>query len=124
MSSPLTAEAAGPGRTRITSRALDRVVSAVTAEALGVDRAKVSVDLEDDGGALTLIVRAPIHIISLERSMADPGAVTRAGGSVISRAARAQETIRTRIQSLTGSNISRVQLRLTSAHITQERRVT
>ncbi|WP_309615217.1 hypothetical protein [Salinibacterium sp.] len=124
MSSPLTAEAAGPGRTRITARALDRVVSAVTAEALGVDRAKVSVDLEDDGGALTLIVRAPIHIISLERSMADPGAVTRAGGSVISRAARAQETIRTRIQSLTGSNISRVQLRLTSAHITQERRVT
>lgn len=123
MSSSLTAAAAGPGRNRITPRALDRVVSAVTAEELGVDRAHVSVDLNDDGGALTLAVRAPIHIISLERSIADPGAVTRAGGSVISRAARAQENIRTRIQSLTGSEVGRVQLRLTRAEIKQERRV-
>jgi uncharacterized alkaline shock family protein YloU len=123
MSASLTASAAGPGRTRITPRALDRVVSAVTAEELGVDRGKVSVDLDDDGGALTLTVRAPIHVISLERSMADPGAVARAGGSVMSRAARAQENIRSRIQSLTGSNISRVQLRLTGAQIKQERRV-
>jgi uncharacterized alkaline shock family protein YloU len=123
MSSTLTATAAGPGRTRITTRALDRVVSAVTADELGVDRAEVSVDLSDESGALTLTVRAPIHVISLERSMADPGAVARAGGSVMSRAARAQENIRTRIQTLTGSQISRVQLRLTGAKIKQERRV-
>ena len=123
MSSTLTAGAAGPGRTRITPRALDRVVSTVTAEELGVTAAQVSVDLDDDGGALTLTVRAPIHVISLERSMADPGAVARAGGSVISRAARAQENIRTRIQSLTGSQVGRVQLRLTRAEIKQERRV-
>jgi uncharacterized alkaline shock family protein YloU len=123
MSSTLTAAAAGPGRTRITSRALDRVVSAVTADELGVGVTQVSVDLSDDGGALTLTVRAPINVVSLERSMADAGAIARAGGSVIDRAARAQENIRSRIQALTGSEISRVQLRLTNAVIKQERRV-
>lgn len=116
-------EMAGPGRTRITSRALNRVVSAVTAEELGVDARKVSVELEDHGGALALTVRAPIHVISLVRAMDDPSSIARAGGSVLDRAAQAQENIRSRVQLMTGSSISRVVLRITSAEIKQERRV-
>lgn len=119
----LTADAAGPGRTRITSRALNRVVSAVTSEELGVASRSVGVDLDDDGGSLTLTVRAPIHVMSITKAMDDPTAVDRAGGSVMDRAAKAQENIRTRVRSLTGSDISRIVLRLTGADITQERRV-
>ena len=51
-----------PGRTKIAPRALDRVVSAVTADALGVNSKKVSVDLNDDGGNLSLTVSAPIRV--------------------------------------------------------------
>ena len=123
MSSVLTAEAAGPGRTRITPRALNRVVSAVTSEELGVESSTVGVDLEDHGGALTLTVRAPIRILSLEQIMDDPGAVTRAGGTLVDRAGEAQENIRIRVRDLTGSNISRIVLRLTNANIQEERRV-
>lgn len=123
MSTELTADAAGPGRTRITSRALNRVVSAVTSEELGVPSQKVGVDLDDDGGSLTLTVRAPIHVISLAKAMDDPEAVMRSGGSVIDKAGKAQENIRSRVRSLTGSDISRIVLRLTTADITEERRV-
>jgi len=123
MSSVLTADAAGPGRTRITPRALNRVVSAITSEELGVESRKVGVDLADDSGALTLTVRAPIRIVSLARIMNDPGAVTRAGGTLVERAGKAQENIRTRVRDLTGSNISRIVLRLTNADIQEERRV-
>lgn len=123
MSAPLTAAAAGRGRTRITPRALDRIVSVVTSEELGVATRSVGVDLDDDGGSLTLTVRAPIHVVSLSRAMEDPAAVSRAGGSVMARAARAQENIRARVRGLTGSDISRIVLRLDNADITQERRV-
>ncbi|MBC7519025.1 MAG: hypothetical protein H7248_09150 [Microbacteriaceae bacterium] len=50
------------GRTRITSRALDRVVGAVSAEALGVEARTVSVDLSDDNGQLVVQITAPIPV--------------------------------------------------------------
>ena len=123
MSDALTAAASGPGRTRITSRALNRVVSQVTSEELGVEPRKVGVELDDDGGALTLTVKAPMHVVSLRKAMDDPGAVTRSGGSLMDRAGRAQENIHDRIRSMTGSDISRIFLRLTTADITEEKRV-
>lgn len=123
MSSVMTTDTAGPGRTRITSKALNRVVSAVTAEELGVDSRKVGVDLEDHGGSMMLTVRAPIHVPSLDRVLGDSNVLTRTGGSVIDRAATARENIRARVQKLTGSDITRIMLRLTSADIRQEKRV-
>jgi uncharacterized alkaline shock family protein YloU len=111
------------GRTKIAPRALDRVVSAVTADALGVTVKTIDVDLEDNGGSLSLIVTTPIRVPSLDRILRDADVVTRTGGSVLDRARVAQETIRTRVQSLTGSPVDRVVVTITGIDIKQERRV-
>jgi uncharacterized alkaline shock family protein YloU len=114
---------AHPGRTKIAPRALDRVVSAVTADALGVTAKTVSVDLEDNGGSLSLMVSTPIRVPSLERVLHGTDVIGRTGGSVLDRAKVAQETIRSRVQSLTGSTVDRVIVTITGIDIKQERRV-
>jgi uncharacterized alkaline shock family protein YloU len=112
-----------PGRTKIAPRALDRVVSAVTADALGVNSKKVSVDLNDDGGHLSLTVSAPIRVPSLLRIENEPGIVARQGGPLLERAKTAQEQIRTRVQQLTGNQVARVIVKVTGVDIQEERRV-
>ena len=111
------------GRNRITSRALNRVVAAVTADALGVEASRVGVDLADEKGLLVLTVTTPIRVVSLNRVAEERAAVERAGGSIVSRAARAQETIRDRVNALTGSAVARVTVRLSAADIQKEGRV-
>jgi len=111
------------GRTRITSKALSRVVSAVTADALDVSAARVGVELTDERGDLALVVSTPIRLVSLNRVAADGSIVQRTGGSVLERSAAAQREIRERVEALTGSRIARVIVRLTGAHITREERV-
>ncbi|QNE45399.1 hypothetical protein F1C15_15610 (plasmid) [Frigoribacterium sp. NBH87] len=118
-----TRDTAHPGRTKIAPRALDRVVSAVTADTLGVTAKNVSVDLADDGGSLSLTVSTPIRVPSLDRVQNGDDVVARTGGSVLDRAKAAQETIRTRVQALTGSTITRVIVTITGIDIKQERRV-
>ena len=54
MTAAVTADQASHGRTVITSRAVRRVVSAVTAEALDAKSSDVSVELTDRDGGLTL----------------------------------------------------------------------
>ncbi|MFT2815443.1 hypothetical protein [Leifsonia sp. A12D58] len=121
---PPVADAAQRGRTRITSKALKSVVSAVTAEALGVDANHVGVDLTDHSGALAVTVTTPIRVVSLDRVQSDPTAVKRAGGSIVDRTSRAQETIRDRVSNLTGSTIGRVTVRISGVNIQPEERVT
>lgn len=111
------------GRTRITSRALNRLVSAVSADLLGVDPGAVGVDLDDDNGELVLGVRTAIRVVSLDRVSNDGTVVGRSGGTVLDRASAAQEHIRNRVNELTGYRISRVDIRLTSADIRKENRV-
>ncbi|ROQ30969.1 hypothetical protein EDF46_3481 [Frondihabitans sp. PhB188] len=112
-----------PGRTKIAPRALDRVVSAVTADALGVNSKTVSVDLNDDGGNLSLTVSAPIRVPSLLRIENEPGVVDRQGGPLLARAKTAQEQIRTRVQQLTGNQVARVIVKITGVDIQEEGRV-
>ncbi|MCS5720172.1 hypothetical protein N1027_18730 [Herbiconiux sp. CPCC 205763] len=109
------------GRNRVTSKALNRVVAAVTADALGVQVNRVGVHLADERGLLALTVTAPIRVVSLARRRS--GLLDRTGGSIVERAARAQETIRDRVNELTGSAIGRVTVRLTAADIQPEERV-
>ncbi|WP_066039646.1 hypothetical protein [Herbiconiux solani] len=111
------------GRNRITSRALNRVVAAVTADALGVEASRVGVALADEKGLLVLTVTTPIRVVSLNRVAEERAVVERAGGSIVSRAARAQETIRDRVNALTGSAVARVTVRLSAADIQKEERV-
>ncbi|MEY9950678.1 putative alkaline shock family protein YloU [Leifsonia sp. EB34] len=111
------------GRTRVTSRALDRIVTAVTADALDVDPQHVRVELADSAGALALHVSTPIGVVALPRITADPGVVARTGGNVLQRARNAQEQIRTSVAELTGSEIATVVVHLTGATIQAEARV-
>ena len=111
------------GRTRITSRALQRVVSAVAGEALGVDAAHVDADLTDHDGTLDLAVHAPITVPSIARTREEPRALQRSGGSVLERAAAAESTIRDRVRQITDYDIHRVTIRITDVRISMERRV-
>lgn len=119
----LTDAPAQRGRNRVTSRALGRVSAAVAADALGVDASSVSVDVNDDNGALGLSVSAPIRVVSLRRVVADPSAVERSGGSILDRASRAQGVIRDAVSELTGASVGRVAVRIEDASIRSERRV-
>lgn len=113
----------GHGRTTVAPRALDRVVSAVTADAFGVTTRAVHVDLSDRDGLLALRVRTPIRIVSLERVRQTPGLVEAGGGTLLQHAADGQETIRERVTALTGAEIAHVTVELTGIEIRQEKRV-
>ncbi|KZC96229.1 MULTISPECIES: hypothetical protein [Clavibacter] len=114
--SPGTASRATRGRTTVTPRAVRRVVSAVTADALEVPADDVSVTLTDVGGTLTVEARTPIRVPALsDRQVAE--------GSLVERLTRAQIQVRERVLGLTGSTVGRVDLRITGARIQARRRV-
>lgn len=100
------------GRNRFTTKALVSVVSAITAEGLGVKASEVRVDLADDNGLLGVTASAPVSI----RSIASDGAAV-GGTTILDRLESAREGIRHRMLELTGSTVGTVNLRLTSAHI-------
>ena len=111
------------GRNRITSRALNRLVCAVTADELHVSASGVSADLADSAGLLTLIVRTPIRTVSLGDVSNDPTIVSRTGGTVLQRAAAGQAGIRARVTELTGAQVVQVVVQLTRPDIQREARV-
>ncbi|RFA10911.1 hypothetical protein B7R54_18130 [Subtercola boreus] len=111
------------GHTRVTARALDRLIAAVAADALGVDARTVSIDLADSSGRLAVTVRSPLGVVPLTRVTAEPGIVARTGGSLLERAASAQKQIRIRGTELSGSDISTVTVRLTGIDLQREGRV-
>lgn len=114
---------ASRGRTVITARAIEKVVRAVTADQFGVEARRVSADMTDDDGRLDLAVRTPIRVVSIGRLQDDPQSVTRSGGSITDRADRAERTIVDQVTTITGSTVSKLALRFTTADIRQERRV-
>ena len=116
MTAAVTADQASHGRTVITSRAVRRVVSAVTAEALDAKSSDVSVELTDRDGGLTLVAKAPVRITPL-------GLPSRASGTLLDRLTSAQTTIRERVRQLTGTEVERVDLQITGAELSQRRRV-
>ncbi|RFA12197.1 hypothetical protein B7R22_17370 [Subtercola boreus] len=110
------------GHTRITARALNHLIAAVAAEALGVAARSVSIDLADEAGKLTVTVRSPLRVVSLPHVTREPGIVARTGGTLLDRATAAQQQIRSRAAALSGSDISAVTVRLTGIDIQPERR--
>lgn len=112
------------GRTTVAPRALDRVVSGVTADLFGVPERAVRVDLSDREGLLALRIRTPIRVISLRRIRQAPALVAASGGTLVERAAEGQETIRERVSAITGAAIAHVTIELTGIDIQQEKRVT
>lgn len=117
------AVAALAGHNRISTQALTSLAQAATAEALGVPAQEVRVFWSDDGGDLALAVGTPVTIPRLADVLRDPGRLQRQGGSVLERAVAAKAGILRRVTALSGAHISRVDIRLTGARVSEGGRV-
>lgn len=111
------------GRTTVSPRALERVVSAVTADTFGVTARAVHVDLSDRNGLLALKIRTPTQVVSLDRVKQAPAVVAASGGTLIQRTINAQTRIRERVSELSGAQIVHVTLQITGINTQVGRRV-
>ena len=115
--------AAMAGHTRISTQALTSLARAAAAEALGVPPQEVRADWSDDDGLLALSLVAPIAVPSLTAVLRDPRRVPVFGGSVWDRAVDAKADILHRVTELSGSRLSRVDIRISGASISEGGRV-
>ncbi|AOT03288.1 hypothetical protein [Arthrobacter sp. U41] len=117
-----TAAMAG-GHTRISTQALTSVAQAAAAEALGVTPQEVRAEWSDDDGLLALSLVTPITVPSLTAVLRDAGRVTAFGGSVWDRAVAAKAEILHRVTELSGALLSRVDIRISGASMSEGGRV-
>ncbi|GAB3553296.1 hypothetical protein GCM10027404_25470 [Arthrobacter tumbae] len=122
----MTAAAAAPerlaGHNRISTQALTSTACAVAAEVLRVPVREVRASWFDEAGLLALSLALPITVPSLNRVAADPAAVGVLGGSVEDRVHRAKGEILERVAQLSGSRLSRVDIRITGARVSERGR--
>ena len=111
------------GHNRISTQALTSLAKAAAAEALGVDVQDVRADWADDDGLLALSLVAPISMPPLRTVVLDPARVDGTGGSIWDRTVRAKESILARVSELSGSRLSRVDIRISGARISTGGRV-
>lgn len=111
------------GHNRISTQALTSLAKAAAAEALGVDAQDVRADWADDDGLLALSLVAPISMPPLRTVVLDPARVDGTGGSIWDRTVRAKESILARVSELSGSRLSRVDIRISGARISTGGRV-
>ena len=115
--------AAMAGHTRISTQALSSVARAAAAEALGVTPHEIRAEWSDDDGLLALSLVAPIAVPSRAAVLRDPGRVTAFGGSIWDRAVAAKAEILHRVSELSGSRVSRVDIRISGASMSEGGRV-
>lgn len=111
------------GRTTVSPRALERLVSAVTADTFAVTARAVQVTLSDRGGLLALEIRTPVRTASLNRVSQHPAVVETSGGTLMQRTSDAQTTILQRVSELSGAQIAHITVRLTGISTQEESRV-
>lgn len=111
------------GHNRISTQALTSVARAAAAEALGVPAPDVRADWTDDDGLLALSLVTPIAVPSLSSVLRDPARVTAFGGPIWDRAVAAKAEILRRVTELSGAQLSRVDIRISGASITEGGRV-
>ena len=115
--------AAMAGHTRISTQALTSVAQAAAAEALGVTAHEVRADWADDDGLLALSLLAPITVPPLTTVLRDPGRIEGFGGSIWDRAVAAKADILHRVTELSGARLSRVDIRIGGASVSEGGRV-
>lgn len=120
---PVEAARASAGRTRIAPKALTSLIGGLAADALRVHRGGVRVAVSDDNGSLSIDITTPIVVAPLARIAKERGLLAQYGGTMLERAAGAQAEVRERTQQLTGSLVSRVNVRFSSMQREQERKV-
>ena len=106
------------GRDRFAPRALEHLVQAIAADALGVAPRYPAVRISDAAGALAVTVRSPVTMPPLGDG--DGGADADCQ-DLIQRLAAAAADTRARFAELTGLDVARVDLRATKAIITERR---
>ncbi|MFP5313697.1 MAG: hypothetical protein ACLGH7_15050 [Actinomycetes bacterium] len=111
------------GHNRISTQALTSLAKVAAAQALGVDAQDVRADWADDDGLLALALVAPISIPSLQSVAAEPAGAASAGGSIWERTVRAKAAILAAVSELSGSQLSRVDIRISGAKISSGGRV-
>ncbi|HSN34901.1 MAG TPA: hypothetical protein VLT34_00990 [Arthrobacter sp.] len=115
--------AAMAGHTRISTQALSSVARAAAAEALGVTPHEIRAEWSDDDGLLALSLVAPIAVPSLTAVLRDPGRIAAFGGPIWDRAVAAKAEILHRVSELSGSRVSRVDIRISGASMSEGGRV-
>ncbi|WP_144672566.1 hypothetical protein [Arthrobacter sp. U41] len=111
------------GHTRISTQALTSVARAAAAEALGVTPHEVRAEWSDDDGLLALSLVAPIAAPALTAVLRDPGRVAGFGGTMWDRAVAARTDILQRVTELSGARLSRVDIRISGASMSEGGRV-
>jgi hypothetical protein len=111
------------GHNRISTQALTSLARAAAAEALGVEASDIRADWADDDGLLALSIVAPISIPALSEVVRDPNRVQGFGGSIWDRSVAAQATVLEIVTRLSGSQLSRVDIRISGAQVTEGGRV-
>lgn len=107
------------GHNRISTQALTSTACAVAAEVLDAPVRDIRASWSDDAGLLALSLALPITVPSLHRVAADSTAVTVFGGSVEDRVHRAKGEILKRLTELSGSRLSRVDIRVTGVRVSE-----
>ena len=111
------------GHNRISTQALSSTAKAAAAELFDVPSAAIRVTWSDDQGMLALSLSLPVSLPALTRIAADPGLVARAGGSIWDRAHAAKPLLKDKVTALTGSLLSRVDIRVTGVQLNEGSRV-
>jgi len=106
------------GHTRVSTQALTSSARIIAAEVFDVQPSDIRVSLNDEYGALALGLSLPMPISALvygRTEAVDPR------GSVLARARDARSDVRERFITLTGSHISRVDVRVTGVVLRRRR---
>lgn len=111
------------GHNRISTQALTSLARAAAAQFLGVEAEDVRADWADDDGMLALSLVTPISIPPLKAVVADAARVDAAGGSIKDRTVRAKARILATVAELSGAQLSRVDIRISGAKISEGGRV-
>ncbi|GHC99018.1 hypothetical protein [Zhihengliuella salsuginis] len=100
----MTAPSDLPGHTRVSTQALASAARVIAADLFAVPAARIHVDLDDDYGNLSIALSLPLPLA--------PPATTPAA-SVWDRAVTVRDDVRLQFVRLTGSQVSRVDVRVT-----------
>lgn len=120
---PIAAAQRLSGHNRISTQALTSLARTAAALALGVDAHDVRVQWTDDDGLLALSLVSPIMVPPLRAVARDPGRVATFGGSIRDRAVAAKTQIMATVTELSGAQLSRVDIRISGARISEGGRV-
>ncbi len=111
------------GHNRISTQALTSLAKAAAAAALDVDAQDVRADWTDDDGLLALSLVTPISMPPLKSVALDPTRVERFGGSIWDRTVQAKTRILETVTELSGARLSRVDIRISGARISEGGRI-